>query len=63
VEIISVTKEEFEQYEKVKLSGKTNMFDTAKIEELTGLSPNKTRYIMLAYSKLKEQFKNENRNN
>ena len=60
---MKITKEEFEEYEEIRLSGVTNMFD---IRTIVSLSDNLTREkcleIMKNYSKLKKNlgvFKNE----
>jgi len=44
-----VTKEDFESYESVRLSGATNMWDTKTVEELSGLPQNKIMAIMKDY--------------
>jgi endonuclease III len=50
------TKEEFEAYEKVRKSGKTNMFDVNYVCRLSGLSREKVFEIMKTYEKLMEQY-------
>jgi hypothetical protein len=52
-----ITKEEFEDYEEVRQSGVTNMFNIRLVEDLTGLSREKIMEIMHNYSELKEKFK------
>ena len=47
---------EFEAYEEVRTSGVTNMFDVAKVEELSGLSREKIVAIMKGYNELKEVY-------
>ena len=53
---------EFKAYEEVRLSGKTNMFNTANVEELSGLSREKILAIMNGYSELKETYDEIKRN-
>jgi len=51
-----ITKEEFEAYEKVRVSGVTNMWAVDVVEELSGLDRNKILEIMKTYSELNEKF-------
>ena len=48
----TITKEEFQAYEKVRLSGVTNMFDTRRVERLSGLDKSQMLKIMADYSEL-----------
>ncbi|KKK57559.1 hypothetical protein LCGC14_3053260 [marine sediment metagenome] len=51
---MEITKEEFERYEKVRVSGRTNMFMVSNVEALSGLSKEKVLFIMKNYSKLND---------
>lgn len=55
----SITKEQFIAYEDVRLSGATNMFDTPKVTELSGLDRKQILMIMANYSRLKFKFSNK----
>lgn len=46
----TVNKKDFSEYVKVQLSGKTNMFDVAKVQELSGLPKEKILDIMKHYT-------------
>lgn len=52
----TITKEEFEAYEKVRVSGVTNMFAVTTVSELSGLSREKISKIMGNYSELMDKF-------
>lgn len=52
----NITKEQFNSYEEVRLSGVTNMFDTQKVSELSGLDRKQILTIMANYSRLKFKF-------
>jgi len=52
----NITKEQFNSYEEVRLSGVTNMFDTHKVSELSGLDRKQILTIMANYSRLKFKF-------
>ena len=52
-----ITKEEFWAFEKVRESGATNMFDTRRVAELSGLTKENVFRIINKYSTLKTQFK------
>lgn len=52
----NITKEQFEAYEEVRLSGATNMFDTGMVSKLCGLDRKQILTIMANYSKLKFKF-------
>lgn len=49
-----ITKQDFLEYVHVQQSGKTNMFDVAMVENLSGLSRNKIIHIMKNYSEYKK---------
>jgi len=51
-----ITKEEFQAYEDVRVSGKTNMFDIRMVEFLSGLDRDTIKDIMKNYSSLKEKY-------
>ena len=53
-----VSQEDFEVFERVRKSGVTNMFSVSNVEDLTGLSRDKIRYIMENYADLKEEYCN-----
>jgi hypothetical protein len=57
----NITEEEFESYEAVRQSGVTNMFAINTVEDLSGLSREKIFTIMNNYSKLKEKFREGNK--
>jgi len=52
----NITKSQFIAYEDVRLSGATNMFDTQKVSELSGLDRKQILTIMANYSRLKFKF-------
>lgn len=52
-----ISREEFEKYEDVRLSGLTNMLDVSKVESLSGLSRDVIIQIMENYEELKEEFR------
>ena len=54
-----VTKDEFEEYEKVRGSGVTNMFMVGVVEKISGLSKDKILYIMQNYDELKKKYEEE----
>jgi len=49
-----ITKEQFKKYEKIRLSGITNMFDITFVSELTGLNKKQILEIMQNYKELKK---------
>ena len=51
-----ITKEEFEAYEAVRLSGVTNMCNTTVVSELSGLDREKIMDIMKNYTDLNTKF-------
>lgn len=53
-----ITKEEFEDYERIRQSGRTNMFDVNVVVALSNnLTKEKCFQIMKEYSKLKKLLK------
>jgi len=55
----NITKEQYEDYEAVRVSGVTNMFAVGTVCDLSGLSRDEVKTIMKNYSALKEQFDEE----
>jgi hypothetical protein len=55
-ENVIAPEEQFKRYEKVRVSGKTNMFDVKIVEMLSGLSKDVIFSIMNNYSELKEKY-------
>lgn len=53
-----ITKEQFLKYEKVRVGGKTNMFDTRMVEILSGLEQEVIYKIMKQYTKLATKYLN-----
>jgi len=51
-----ITKEQFEAYVDVQMSGVTNMFDVKTVSELSGLEKEEIMAIMESYSELKEKY-------
>lgn len=51
-----ITKEDFEAYVRVQMSGVTNMWAVNIVEELSGLSKEKIMTIMSSYSDLKDKW-------
>jgi hypothetical protein len=51
-----ITKQKFNQYEAVRQSGVTNMFDLKTVEALSGLTKEEIIEIMKNYPQLQEQF-------
>jgi Pyruvate/2-oxoacid:ferredoxin oxidoreductase gamma subunit len=54
---MSISKEQFKSYEKVRRSGATNMFNIGMVSALSGLDRTEVREIMENYSKLEKQYK------
>ena len=54
---LEITKEQFESYVRVQMSGVTNMFDVRNVTALTGLNKNQIIEIMSNYGELKEKYK------
>ena len=59
-ESLGVTESEFEAYVEVQMSGVTNMWDTRKVSELSGLDKETILLIMKNYAELNELFKGDN---
>jgi hypothetical protein len=53
---MEIKKYEFELYEKVRMSGRTNMFHLTNVAALSGLSKEKILAIMKNYLELIEKF-------
>lgn len=53
---MKITKEQFKSFVKVQKSGVTNMFDTKKVSELSGLDKLTIIEIMENYSMYEEKF-------
>ena len=53
---LEITKDKFMSYEKVKLSGVTNMFMVSQVMNLSGLTKEECFFIMKNYSKLAKQY-------
>ena len=51
-----ITKEQFEAYVDVQMSGVTNMFDVKTVGELSGLEKEEIMTIMKSYGELKEKY-------
>jgi len=49
---MTITKEEFEKYEKARLSGVRNMFDVRDVELKSGLTRDRIFEIMRSYNML-----------
>jgi hypothetical protein len=52
-----ITKQDFQKYVRVQRSGKTNMFDVAMVESLSGLSRNKIIDIIKNYNEYIKHWK------
>lgn len=53
---MKITKNDFLEYEQVRQSGVTNMFNTHLVSQLTGLEREQLVYIMKNYSKLNKKY-------
>ena len=51
-----ITKEQFEAYVDVQMSGITNMFDVRTVGELSGLEKEEILEIMKNYGELKDKY-------
>ena len=51
-----ITKEQFEDYEDVRVSGVTNMFNVKLVCQISGLTREQCKEIMSNYSELKERY-------
>lgn len=52
----TITQDEFERYERVRRLGVVNMFDVAKVAQLSGLTKPRILEIMKDYQRLKKAF-------
>ena len=55
-EMEKITKENFEAYVDVQMSGVTNMFDVRTVGELSGLEKEQIMTIMQSYGELKDKY-------
>jgi len=53
----NITKEQFEAFEQVRLSGKTNMFDYRMVAKLGKIRQKTVKKIITNYLRLKFKFK------
>ena len=53
---MEITKDEFEAYEKVRVSGVTNMFMVNDVSDLSGLERDKIMAIMSGYDELEKKY-------
>ena len=51
-----ITKEQFEAYVDVQMSGVTNMFDVKTVSQLSGLDKEQIMKIMKNYGELKDKY-------
>ena len=51
-----ITKEQFEAYVDVQMSGVTNMFDVKTVGQLSGLEKEQIMKIMVDYGTLKDKY-------
>jgi len=51
-----ITKEQFEAYVDVQMSGVTNMFDVKTVGQLSGLEKEQILTIMQSYGELKDKY-------
>ena len=51
-----ITKEQFEAYVDVQMSGVTNMFDVRTVGQLSGLEKEQIMKIMTSYGELKDKY-------
>ena len=55
-EMEKITKEQFEAYVDVQMSGVTNMFDVRTVGDLSGLEKEEILTIMQNYGELKDKY-------
>ena len=55
-EMEKITKEQFEAYVDVQMSGVTNMFNVKLVGELSGLEKEQIMKIMTSYGELKDKY-------
>ena len=53
---MNITKEQFDAYVRVQMSGKTNMFNVYAVQALSGLSKPEIFTIMDNYEELKNKY-------
>ena len=53
---MNIRKEDFQAYEKVRVSGVTNMFDVRRVSMLSGLNRDQIIAIMEQYGELEEKY-------
>jgi len=53
---MTITKEQFQRYEEVRVSGVTNMFRRTVVQDLTNLSMDEISFIMDNYGALKAKY-------
>ncbi len=54
--LVEITKEQFERYVKVQMSGVTNMFDIEIVQQLSGLTRSEILDIYQHYSEYQDKF-------
>ena len=54
--MVEITKEQFEAYVDVQMSGVTNMFDVRTVQSLSGLEKEQIMEIMKNYGTLKDKY-------
>ena len=54
--MVEITKEQFEAYVDVQMSGVTNMFDVRTVQSLSGLEKEQIMTIMQHYGELKDKY-------
>ena len=55
---MTITKQQFDDYVDVQMSGVTNMFDVRTVSSLTGLTRDEITNIMKNYRELQEKYGN-----
>lgn len=60
--MINISKQQFQAFEKVRLSGKTNMFDFIMVSKLANLDTDRVKTIIANYSKLKFKYRSDDKN-
>lgn len=55
---MEISEEEFIDYERVRRSGVTNMFDVRYVSELSGLGLDTVKQIMKQYTELMKKYPN-----
>ena len=53
---MEITKEQFDAYREIQMSGVTNMFAVSTVSELSGLSKEECRAIMSNYADLEQKY-------